>query len=373
MNLIGIFIGLVGLLLIFSVIWMMIVSVRQKNHQSEKLARMDAHRRAVKRDHALEKNERIKKAGEGHIPSILFLAKEAELRDLKEAIYWYEQAALLANPIGMYGVVRLCSRFNQDAVLVEKSRFWQRYIQGIEGNLDALFETGKALIMGHGITCNLELGIKTVERAALAHHVGAQIYMGDWCLSDDSSKLEEANYWFAKAANLDSRDAMIKLGRNYLKGRGIAKSHKMGCFWLEYAAERGSTRAMYYAGKAWIDMGSHGNSIAYIWLYMASELNYAPAKTLRDEVANKLGVDSLVVLQGFANPLLKKLKNGVMTRHIIIRALNRLYSRDIPILTSRDLEDEVDQADELLLSQLLAQDTKETTPDSKQVPPAALS
>lgn len=343
------------------------VSVRQQNHQSEKLARIDAHRRAMKRDHAQEMQERIKKAGEGDIPSILFLAKEAELRDLKEAIYWYEQAALLANPTGMYGVVRLCSRFNLDTVLVEKSRFWQRYIQGIEGNADALFETGKALIMGQGATRNFDLGIKIVEQAALANHVGAQNYMGDWCLNHESSKAEEANYWFAKAAKLDSRDAMIKLGRNYLKGRGIAQNHKMGCFWLEYAAECGSTRAMYYAGKAWIDVGPHGNSIAYIWLHMAAELDYTPAKTLRDEVANKLGIDSLVVLQGFTNPLLKKLKHGVVSRHIITRALNRLYSREIPILNSRSPQNsELEQSDEALLSQLFTQDNSdEVALDSK--------
>jgi TPR repeat protein len=367
MNLIGIFIGLVGLLLIFSVIWMMIVSVKQKSQEFEKKARVEARRKAVQRNHTQERQERISKAAEGHLASILFLAKEAELRDIKEAIYWYEKAAFLASPTGMYGVVRLCARFNNDAVMIEKSRFWQRYIKGIEGNLDALFESGKALIAGLGTIHNPELGIKTVEKAALSHHIGAQIYMGDWCLKDDVAKTEDANIWFAKAAKLESCEAMVKLGRNYLNGRGVEKDHKKGCFWLESAAERGDTRAMCHAGKAWIDVGEYGNSIAYIWLYMASVLNYEPAKALRDEVANKIGVDSLVVLQGFANPLLKKLRNGAIARHILIRALNRLYKRGVPIPTSRISDDGVNEnGDEAFLSQLLAQ---ERSPLASEQPP----
>lgn len=369
MNLIGIFIGLVGLLLIFSVFWMMAVSVKQKNLESEKKARIAAHRKAVQRNHAQEKNERIAKAEADHIPSILVLAKEAELKDIKEAIYWYEKAAMLSNTNGMYGVVRLCSRYSQDPVMAEKSRFWHRYIKGVEGNIDDLFDTGKAFIAGLGITKDPDLGIKVISEAAKSHHIDAQIYMGDWCLSDDSpsAKVEEANYWFAKAAQLGSCEAMIKLGLSYVNGRGVEKNHKTGCFWLECAAERGDVKAMYHAGKAWVDVGLHGNSISYIWLYMATQLNYSPAKSLRDDVANKLGVDSLVLLQGFANPLLRKVKQGAVNRHLMIRALNRLYKRGIPIPASQISSDgENDNGDEAFLSQLLSQEVFGAVVDNKE-------
>ncbi|MGX9416453.1 tetratricopeptide repeat protein [Vibrio sp. WJH972] len=359
MNLIGIFIGLVGVMLIFSVIWMTAVSAKQKLAASDKKARAAAHRKAIQRNHAQEKQELLQKAEENHLPSILLLAKQAELKDFKEAIFWYEKAALLGNATGMYGVVRLCSRFGQDPIMVENARFWKTYIKGIEGDMSALFEAGKALLSGLGVNKNHKLGIKVIQDAAHARHIDAQLFLGDWCLSDDSPKEQvvDANYWYAKAAQLENHDGMIKLGLNYVNGRGVTKDHKKGCFWLECAAERGNTKAMYHAGKAWIDVGKHGDAISYIWLYMSSQCNYSPARSLRDEVANKLGVDSIVSLQAFADPLLKKLVGGTVHRHLIIRALNRLYKRGIPIPESRiSAEDPNDNGDEVFLSQLLSQE-----------------
>ncbi len=345
---------------------MMALSVKQKRINQEKFARMEAHRRAVKRNKEEERRERVQKAEYNHIPSILFLAKEAELRNIKEAVYWYEKAAYQGNATGMYGVVRLCSRYDGDVVMVEKVRFWKRYIKGVEGDMDALFETGKALISGLGIAVDKELGIKVVEQSATSHHVGAINYMGDWCLSDESSsgKKEDSSYWYAKAARLNSSEGMMKLGLNYVKGRGIEQDHKRGCFWLESAAELGDNKAMYHAGKAWIDMGQQGNAIAYIWLYLASQFNYGPAKALRDEVASKLGVDSLVLLQGFANPLLKKLQSGTISRHIIVRALNRLYKRGVPIISGPEIND--DNTDEAFLNQLVHPDEQVIAENSGQ-------
>lgn len=357
MNVIGIFIGLVGLLLIISVVWMSAVSAKQKRLESDKQARMEAHRQAVKRNHAEERLERVQKAEANHIPSILFLAKEAELRDLKEAAYWYEKAGYLGNVTGMYGIVRLCSRIEGDVVVNEKIRFWKRYIKGAEGDINALFETGKALISGLGVATERDLGIKVVEQAAMANLTEAQIYMGDLCLSGDSAaeKIEDSSYWFAKAAKLGNSEAMMKLGLNYINGRGIAKDLKKGCFWLESAAEKGDAKAMYHAGKAWMGVGQHGTEIAYIWFYLASQCDYQPAKALRDEVAAGLGVDSLVLLQGFANPLLKKLRSGTaVTRHIVIRALNRLYQRGVPIPNAQVAEDDsADNGDEAFLRGLI--------------------
>lgn len=357
MNVIGIFIGLAGLLLISSVFWMMAVAAKQKRMADEKQAKLEAHRRAVERNHEEERKERTQKAEANHIPSILFMAKEAELRDLKEAVYWYEKAGYLGNVTGMYGVIRLFSRHEGDVVINEKVRFWKRYVKGIEGDTNALFETGKALILGLGVSPERELGVKVVEKAALANLPAAQIYMGDLCLSNDSvnEKIEDSSYWFAKAAKLGSSEAMMKLGLNYLHGRGILTDMKKGCFWLESAAEKGDAKAMYYSGKAWMGVGPRGTEIAYIWFYLSAQFDYEAARPLRDEMAAELGVDTLVLLQNFANPLLKKLRSGAaVSRHLIIRALNRMFQRGIPIPNSQLAESNgADSGDEAFLQSLL--------------------
>ncbi|RQW65194.1 sel1 repeat family protein [Vibrio viridaestus] len=307
----------------------------------------------MERNLELERQDRLKKAEEGHIPTILYMAKEAERRDWRESFYWYEKAANLDNITGMYGVVRLSKRFEGDIIMMEKSKFWQTYIKGLEGDNVALFETGRALIQGLGVSANVDKGINIIEKSALANFIPAQIYLGDWCISKDNPtpKPEDSTYWYTKAAKLENLEAMMKLGLNYLKGVGVVKDHRRACYWLESAAELGYPEAMYFSGKAWIDFGQEGNSIAYIWLFLAAHFGYEPAKTLRDEVGNKVGVDSIVMLQRFAKPLMKKIQSGTIGRHIIIRAFNKLYKRDVPIPTTTEfLEDEVvyDNSNELL-------------------------
>ncbi len=93
------------------------------------------------------KQSKIKAEG-GHIPTILFLAKEAERTNLKEALYWYNKGARLDNVNSMYGIVRMSDRMREDLILKEQANFWRLAIAGLEGSLDAKFEAGKALVHG---------------------------------------------------------------------------------------------------------------------------------------------------------------------------------------------------------------------------------
>jgi len=358
MNILGVFIGIAGILLIILVVWMIGISLKQKKVEYERRKKKEKRRLVVERNLELERKERREKAEEGHIPTILFMAKEAERRDLRESLYWYEKAANLDNISGMYGIVRLSLRFEHDIILGEKAKFWKMYIKGLEGDKASLFETGKALIHGFGISSNIGKGTQIIEQSALTNHIPAQVYLGDWCISKDnpSPKPEDSNYWYAKAAKLDNVEAMMKLGLNYLQGVGISKDHRKACYWLESAAEMGYSDAMYHAGKAWIDHGAQGNSIAYIWLFLASFFGHSAAKSLRDEVGNKVGVDSIVMLQRFAKPLMKKIQSGAIDRHIIIRAFNKLYKRQIPIPRESDFleDDALIEHSEKLIDEMIA-------------------
>jgi hypothetical protein len=48
-------------------------------------------------------------------------------------------------------------------------------------------------------------------------------------------------------------------------------------------------------------------------------------------VGSTLGVDSVVGLQSLAKPVLKKLQFGPVVKHSLIRALNKLYKRELPL------------------------------------------
>ena len=139
MNIVGMAIGVLGLSFILIFIWMIYLSIRKKRLEQEQKEREQAYRRALERSREAERKERLFQAESGHIPTILYLAKEAEKKNLKEALFWYEKAALLDNINGMHGVVRVCNKMRHDIILRAKRRFWESCIQGLEGDLSASY------------------------------------------------------------------------------------------------------------------------------------------------------------------------------------------------------------------------------------------
>ncbi|MGP8306199.1 tetratricopeptide repeat protein [Vibrio sp. YIC-376] len=330
MSSIGIAVAATGLSLVLIFVWMITLSMRKQRLEAERKARDAAYRNAMKKAREQELQEREFKAETGHIPTILFLAKEAERGNIKQALYWYDKAAKLDNISAMYGIVRLSERVREDVVLKEQANFWRTAIKGMEGDIDAKFVAGKALVFGRGIEKNIPKGHELIESAAEEGCVEAMLYMGEWQLSPDNTSGYKADalYWFMKAAEKGSAAGEIKVGLCYINGTGAEKSFLKGRYWLERAAESGHAEAMYHAGEAWKDSSKTGNAIAYIWLFLSANMGYEPARILRDRVAGNIGVDVVVGLQAIAKPLQRKLATGMVKRHAIIRALNKVYKRE---------------------------------------------
>nr|WP_319556794.1 tetratricopeptide repeat protein [uncultured Vibrio sp.] len=331
MSSMGIAIAATGLSLVLIFVWMISLSMRKQRLEIERKAREAVYRKAMQKAREQELKEREFKAETGHIPTILFLAKEAERNNIKQALYWYDKAAKLDNITGMYGIVRLSERMREDVILKEQANFWRTAISGVEGDIEAKFVTGKALVFGRGVEKNLAKGHELIEEAAEKGCVEAMLYMGEWQLSPEntSGHCADALYWFMKAADKGSAAGKIQLGLCYVNGTGTEKNMLKGRYWLESAAELGSAEAMYYAGDAWKDSSKAGDAIAYIWLFLAASMGYEPARTLRDKVAANIGVDVVVGLQAVAKPLQRKLTSGMVKKHAIIRALNKVYKREV--------------------------------------------
>ncbi|GLO63144.1 hypothetical protein MACH09_36520 [Vibrio sp. MACH09] len=330
MNFITIALGATGISLLLIFGWMASLSAKKKRLAAEKEERDRAYRRAIERQREEERKERIFKAETGHVPTQLFLAKEAEIHNPREALYWYEQAALQDNEIGMYGVVRVCARAKEDVVLGEKSKFWSLAIEAHNGNNRAKLELGKAFMGGQGTDQNIDKGIETIEEVANEGNTEAQIFMGDWYIAESNTNPNPklSAEWHFKAAQQNNSEGQLKLGIHYRDGKGVDKNTTRAIYWFEVAAEQGNLEAQYLAGDVWIGRGSKGNAIAYLWLFISAYFGYEPAKSRRDDVGNILGVDAVVGLQGMAKPLLRKLADGALAKHSMIKALNKLYKRN---------------------------------------------
>ncbi|MGR5134115.1 tetratricopeptide repeat protein [Vibrio alfacsensis] len=348
MSSMGIAIAATGLSLVLIFFWMISLSMRKQRLEAERKAREVAYRKAMQKAREQERKERKFKAETGHIPTILFLAKEAERENIKEALYWYDKAAKLDNITGMYGMVRLSERMREDVILREQANFWRTAIAGLEGDVDATFATGKALVYGRGVEKNLTKGHQLIEAAANDGCIAAMLHMGEWQLSPEnvSGRSADALYWFMKAADKDSADGKIQVGLCHLNGIGTEMSMVKGCYWLERAAESGNAEAMFHAGDAWKDTGKTGNAIAYIWLFLSANMGFEPARALRDEVASNIGVDVVVGLQSIAKPLQRKLASGMVKKHSIIRALNKVYKREAYFPSGAKLSEDLHHADQ---------------------------
>lgn len=333
MSTMGIAIGATALSLILVAVWLISLSLRKQRLEQERKARAVAYRKAIEKARIQEQKERHFKAETGHVPSILYLAKEAERNNIKEALYWYDKAAHLDNVNGMYGIVRLSMKRKEDLILKEKANFWQLAISALDNDLAAKFEMGKALVFGRGTDKNIPKGYTCIEESAAGGNSEAMLFMGDWCLDKENPdySAENAVEWYHKAADKNSLEGKIKLGSCYLNGIGVESNHGEAIYWFETAAEKNSAEAMFRAGEAWIDHGENGNAIAYIWLFLSAHFGYSDAKHLRDKVGGELGVDAVVGLQALTKPIMTKLTQEAITKHSIIKALNKLYKRNIPI------------------------------------------
>jgi TPR repeat protein len=329
----GIAIGATTLALILVAVWLVSLSLRKQRVEQERKDRAVTYRNTIEKSRLQEQKEHLFKAESGHVPSILFLAKEAERSNIKEALHWYEQAAQLDNINGMHGIVRLSMKRSDDLILKEKANFWQLAISALENDLNAKFEMGKALIFGRGTEKNIPKGYTLIEESAADGNTEAMLYIGDWCLDKDNPdySAESSVQWYQKAVNKNSLDGKIKLGLSYLNGIGVEPNHSEAVYWFETAAEKNSAEAMFRAGEAWIGHGENGHTIAYIWLFLSAHFGYLEAKQLRDKVGSELGVDAVVGLQALTKPIMTKLTQEAVSKHSIVKALNKLYKRNIPL------------------------------------------
>ena len=87
-------------------------------------------------------------------------------------------------------------------------------------------------------------------------------------------ELEEAIYWFGKAAERGNATAQFKLGRWYANGWGVEQDYEQAVYWYRKAAEQGDAKAQFDLGFCY----ANGNGVA---------LNYEQAMEWLDKAAEQ--------------------------------------------------------------------------------------
>ncbi|ANO34175.1 hypothetical protein BCT86_11790 [Vibrio breoganii] len=195
-----------------SILAFMIVFLGVAKWFSSRTERAERRRQAAEQQAHLAEAERVRihkekvaLADNGHLAKQLELAKENEHVHPKEAVYWYEKAALQDSRDGIEGFVRVCEASADDVVPQDKYRYWRNALDALNGDEQAEYEQGIALFEGFGIRSNMDKGIQLIEHAANRRCVRAQMFLADWYKSPENplADAEKAKMWRSMSEHVD--------------------------------------------------------------------------------------------------------------------------------------------------------------------------
>lgn len=115
-----------------------------------------------------------------------------------------------------------------------------------KGNSDAQYDLGSRYAEGKGVKKSITDAIKWLNKAGDNQHAEALVLVGS-IYEYTLNKGEVAKKKYRQAADLGHAEGMACLGNYYLNNGEVTE----GVAWLEKAAEKGSTLAMYWLGTAY--------------------------------------------------------------------------------------------------------------------------
>lgn len=303
---------------------------RKEQESRDQVLKAEKYQLVLEKAKAAEHEEKVFKAQTGHIPSLLSLAKEAEVNNVAIAVRWYQKAADLGSEIAQHALARLCKLDVEDPNGEARSLYWESFIKAKHRNQDALFDLGRYQIRGYGTDVNIDAGVDNIQIAAAMNYVPAQLFLGDWFVSEMNphNNPREAFRWRLRASINHDVKAFVKLAYCYQSGLGTMKDKARAVYWLERAAEQGNTEAQYLAAKMHLGSTATDAAIAYIWLSLAYAGGIKEAKKERDEVVQVVGITSILEVQRLTKTIYRRLAEPTVPENAIIHLIDKVYSRD---------------------------------------------
>jgi hypothetical protein len=320
-------------LLVVPLIWGVVrysFVVNKKEEQAKQQALKDERYRLVlEKAKIAEREEKMFKAQTGHILSQLSLGKEYELTNVREALNWYNKAAVLDNDIGQNAMARLSRADIDDSDGEAKSLYWEAVVKAKRKDEEALFSLGRFLMQGSGVEPDIGAGIEKIIASAEMEYVPAQLFLGDWYVAESNAFKEpyRAFSWRLQAAKNNDIKGFIKTAYCYQSGIGIEKNRIHAIYWLERAAEQGNSEAQYLAAQMHLGSNANDAAVAYIWFSIAYASGYKDAKKNRDEVVQHIGIESILNIQNVAKSMYKALRVQPVVSHSLIHLLDQVYGR----------------------------------------------
>jgi TPR repeat protein/Flp pilus assembly protein TadD len=185
------------------------------------------------------------KAGSGEAQAVLgfiFTSGPEDMRDRKEADFWYEQSAANGCPQGHLGhALALARQLGADAA-GQHERAAAHLREAANADLPmALYLLGLITEQGQGVARDSAAAAQLYRRAAERGHRSAQMRWGMALMRGLDVKPDpcEGETWLRRAALAGDAEAAMCLGDLYGRGGALPPNHEEAATWLRRAAEAG--------------------------------------------------------------------------------------------------------------------------------------
>ena len=172
-------------------------------------------------------------------------------------------------------------------LLLPKASFAARIdelsIMAEQGQVEAQFTLAEAFYLGRGTGKNLQQALFWYEKAAQQGHPEAQRALGAmYVMGKGTAKApQKAAYWYQKSAEQGLARAQTNLGILYETGVGVEKNYDNARLWYEKAAAQDYARGQTNLGRMY-ELGTGVEvdyKVAFHWYRKAAEQNYFRAQT----------------------------------------------------------------------------------------------
>ncbi|OBT16973.1 hypothetical protein A9264_09605 [Vibrio sp. UCD-FRSSP16_10] len=188
-----------GVIILFMVLFLGIGKWISSRSEKSEYRRLQAKEkvRATEAQRVRLQKEKVVLADNGHLTTQIELAKINESKYPKEAVYWYEKAALQESREGIEGLIRVCDSSSEELLSQDSLRYWKNALDALNGDEQAEYEQGIALFEGFGIQSNMDRGLALIEHAANRRCLRAQMFLVDWYRSTENPLADEekAQMW----------------------------------------------------------------------------------------------------------------------------------------------------------------------------------
>jgi len=161
-------------------------------------------------------------------------------KSMKESITNYRRSAENGYAEGQYYYGLCFEEGFCGKIDLDKAIYWYK-AAGDNGFGLASYHLGKCYQKGNGVPMDISHSRYWIQKSAQQEFDKAQYLLGKYY--ETENKIDEAIYWYKRAAKNNNLDAMNNLGRCYLDGNENTENYEKGIKWLTRAAEKGHEKA----------------------------------------------------------------------------------------------------------------------------------